>query len=406
MTYIIAEPCIDIKDRSCVDVCPVDCIHEADRILVIDPEECIDCGACEPECPVEAIFPEDALPDKWEPFVKINYAYSDGMDAVNQLTQKYADEQQRAEPTARVGAANRERAPREHAAGRGCRAGGTTIGREIVMEQEMLHEQAAGYALDILDEDERSAFERHLETCAQCREEILHRCARPRASSRLGVPRSRPPARAPGPPARERARRAAERRARCAAGRRPRSRLAVRARGGRGRGGRDRARDLGREPVELALEGARRPSAPRSRRSPSSPARPRSTSPLRGVERIARRRRRTAAPRSRSRSRRRPSGKTYEAWVVQGKSPRPAGLFEGGDGTTAVLLVQARADEQPRRRHGGEGRRRESSHEHAHPDRRAHGLGFVAVGMLGRWSRPRWTTSPSGCPTATRSRTS
>ena len=66
MTYIIAEPCIDIKDRSCVDVCPVDCIHEFDRILIIDPEECIDCGACEPECPVEAIFPEDALPDKWE----------------------------------------------------------------------------------------------------------------------------------------------------------------------------------------------------------------------------------------------------------------------------------------------------------------------------------------------------
>ena len=86
MTYIIAEPCIDIKDKSCVDVCPVDCIHEADRILVIDPEECIDCGACEPECPVEAIFPEDALPDKWEPFVKINYAYGDGFDVVNKLT--------------------------------------------------------------------------------------------------------------------------------------------------------------------------------------------------------------------------------------------------------------------------------------------------------------------------------
>ena len=77
MTYIISEPCIDIKDRSCVDVCPVDCIHEAGRILVIDPDECIDCGACEPECPVEAIFPEDALPEKWEPFVKINYAYPD-----------------------------------------------------------------------------------------------------------------------------------------------------------------------------------------------------------------------------------------------------------------------------------------------------------------------------------------
>ena len=85
MTYIIAEPCIDIKDRSCVDVCPVDCIHEFERMLIIDPEECIDCGACEPECPVEAIFPEDALPEKWEPFVKVNYAYGDGMDVVNQL---------------------------------------------------------------------------------------------------------------------------------------------------------------------------------------------------------------------------------------------------------------------------------------------------------------------------------
>ena len=86
VTYIIAEPCIDIKDKSCVDVCPVDCIHEANRILVIDPEECIDCGACEPECPVEAIFPEDALPDKWAPFVKINYAYSDGMDVVERAS--------------------------------------------------------------------------------------------------------------------------------------------------------------------------------------------------------------------------------------------------------------------------------------------------------------------------------
>ena len=92
MTYIIGEPCIDIKDLSCVDVCPVDCIHQADRMLVIDPEECIDCGACEPECPVEAIFPEDALPEKWEPFVKINYAYGDGMDVINELVDEYATE--------------------------------------------------------------------------------------------------------------------------------------------------------------------------------------------------------------------------------------------------------------------------------------------------------------------------
>ncbi len=92
MTYIIAEPCIDIKDRSCVDVCPVDCIHEFGRMLIIDPEECIDCGACEPECPVEAIFPEDALPDKWEPFVAINYAYEKGAEAIDQLVDEYATE--------------------------------------------------------------------------------------------------------------------------------------------------------------------------------------------------------------------------------------------------------------------------------------------------------------------------
>src|SRR5205814_8567409 len=92
VTYIIAEPCIDIKDLSCVDVCPVDCIHQADRMLVIDPEECIDCGACEPECPVEAIFPEDALPDKWQPLVQINYAYDEGLDVVNSLVDGYATE--------------------------------------------------------------------------------------------------------------------------------------------------------------------------------------------------------------------------------------------------------------------------------------------------------------------------
>ena len=76
MTYIIGEACIDVKDISCQSVCPVDCIHEADRMLVIDAEECIDCGACEPECPVEAILPEDAIPAEWEPFVKINYAFN------------------------------------------------------------------------------------------------------------------------------------------------------------------------------------------------------------------------------------------------------------------------------------------------------------------------------------------
>ena len=92
MTYIIAEPCIDIQDKSCVDVCPVDCIHEFGRMLVIDPEECIDCGACEPECPVEAIFPEDAVPPKWEPFIKINYAYGQGLDSVSKLVVAQAEQ--------------------------------------------------------------------------------------------------------------------------------------------------------------------------------------------------------------------------------------------------------------------------------------------------------------------------
>ena len=92
MTYIITQPCIGTKDASCVDVCPVDCIYEGEDQYYIHPEECIDCGACVPECPVEAIFPEDALPDKWDPFVRINYAFPEGAGVVNALVQSYADE--------------------------------------------------------------------------------------------------------------------------------------------------------------------------------------------------------------------------------------------------------------------------------------------------------------------------
>lgn len=83
MAYIIAEPCIGTKDTACVEVCPVDCIHptkdedgfEEAKQLYIDPETCIDCGACEPVCPVTAIFPEEELPDKWNEFVEINAQY-------------------------------------------------------------------------------------------------------------------------------------------------------------------------------------------------------------------------------------------------------------------------------------------------------------------------------------------
>ena len=72
MPYVIAEPCVGVKDKSCVAVCPVDCIHEGDEQLFIDPNECIDCGLCEPECPVDAIFMEDELPDQWKGFASKN----------------------------------------------------------------------------------------------------------------------------------------------------------------------------------------------------------------------------------------------------------------------------------------------------------------------------------------------
>ena len=72
MTYVIAEPCIGIKDKSCVEVCPVDCIYEGERMLYIDPTECIDCGACVPACPVEAIFYESDLPSAWTYFTDLN----------------------------------------------------------------------------------------------------------------------------------------------------------------------------------------------------------------------------------------------------------------------------------------------------------------------------------------------
>ena len=75
MAYIIAEPCIDVKDAACVDVCPVDCIYEGDDQFYIHPEECIDCAACEPECPVEAIFEDVDVPDKWESFIEKNADY-------------------------------------------------------------------------------------------------------------------------------------------------------------------------------------------------------------------------------------------------------------------------------------------------------------------------------------------
>jgi NAD-dependent dihydropyrimidine dehydrogenase PreA subunit len=72
MAYVIAEPCIDVMDRACVEECPVDCIYEGGRSLYIHPDECVDCGACEPVCPVEAIYYEDDLPEKWTIYTEDN----------------------------------------------------------------------------------------------------------------------------------------------------------------------------------------------------------------------------------------------------------------------------------------------------------------------------------------------
>ena len=72
MTYVVLENCIRCKFTDCVEVCPVDCFHEGPNFLVIDPEECIDCALCEPECPAEAIVAEDDIPPGQEAFLELN----------------------------------------------------------------------------------------------------------------------------------------------------------------------------------------------------------------------------------------------------------------------------------------------------------------------------------------------
>ena len=82
MTYVIAEPCVGVKDAACVDVCPVDCIYTTadDKQFFINPDECIDCAACEPVCPVQAIFAQDQVPAKEKSFIELNKKYFDGKD--------------------------------------------------------------------------------------------------------------------------------------------------------------------------------------------------------------------------------------------------------------------------------------------------------------------------------------
>jgi NAD-dependent dihydropyrimidine dehydrogenase PreA subunit len=75
MTYIITPSCVDVLDKTCMEECPVDCIYEGERMLYIQPDECVDCGACEPVCPVEAIYFEDNLPAPLKYYYRVNVEF-------------------------------------------------------------------------------------------------------------------------------------------------------------------------------------------------------------------------------------------------------------------------------------------------------------------------------------------
>jgi len=85
VTFVVTEACIKCKLTDCVEVCPVDCFHEGENFLVIDPDECIDCTLCEPECPVEAIYSEDELPAGQEKFLQINIDLSQDWPVITEM---------------------------------------------------------------------------------------------------------------------------------------------------------------------------------------------------------------------------------------------------------------------------------------------------------------------------------
>jgi ferredoxin len=91
MTFVVTESCIKCKYMDCVEVCPVDCFHEGPNMLVIDPDECIDCTLCEPECPVEAILSEDDVPADQKDFIKLNAELAKGWPVITEVGTPPAD---------------------------------------------------------------------------------------------------------------------------------------------------------------------------------------------------------------------------------------------------------------------------------------------------------------------------
>jgi ferredoxin len=91
VTFVVTDSCIKCKYMDCVEVCPVDCFHEGPNMLVIDPEECIDCTLCEPECPVEAIFADDEVPEGQEQFLKLNDELSQNWPVITEIGDVPAD---------------------------------------------------------------------------------------------------------------------------------------------------------------------------------------------------------------------------------------------------------------------------------------------------------------------------